>query len=156
MSRVVLIFEITFKIHYLLSLERSWKSSTWRSNQMPPVAPFSLLWLDLSFLKLATWQATALLTPSSIPEEGLGTPSLLHPSGSRLAGPHFTFVWQFFPGIFQRASQADREPSPSSLYPGENQRQRLVPGNVSHTQNPIPSSWSSTDITPQAELKISL
>lgn len=38
MSRVVLIFEITFKIYYLLSLERSWKPS-WRSNQTPPVAP---------------------------------------------------------------------------------------------------------------------
>lgn len=69
MSRVVLIFEITFKIHYLPSLERSWKSSTWKSNQTPPVAPFSLPWLDLSFLKLATLQPTALVTPSTIPEE---------------------------------------------------------------------------------------
>lgn len=130
MSRVVLIFEITFKIHYLLSLERSWKSSTWRSNQIPPVAPFSLLWLGLSFLKLATWQATALIAPSGIPEEGLGTSSLLHPSASSLAGPHFTFVWEFFTGIFQRASQTDKEPSPSWLCPGDNQRQRFSPGNV--------------------------
>lgn len=90
MSRVVLIFEITFKIYYLLSLERSWKPSTWRSNQTPPVALLSLLWLDLSFLELAN-----LLSSPSLGScvQGLGTSSLLHPSGSRLAGPHFTFVW---------------------------------------------------------------
>ena len=98
MSRVVLIFEITFKIHYFVSLDRSWKSSIWRTSQTPPVALFSLLLLDLSFLELTTSQPTALVTclasPGLAPNcssscaQGLGTPSLLHPSGSQdnLAG----------------------------------------------------------------------
>lgn len=36
-----LIFEITFKIHYTVSLESPWKSSTWRNSQTLPVALFS-------------------------------------------------------------------------------------------------------------------
>lgn len=93
MSRVVLVFEITFKIHYLVSLDRSWKSSTGRNSQTPPVAPCSLLPLDLAFLKLATLQPTALTTCPTSPglaphrssscAQGLGTPSLLHPPGSQ-------------------------------------------------------------------------
>lgn len=41
MSRLVLICEITFKIHYLVILESPWKSSMQRSRQTPPVALFS-------------------------------------------------------------------------------------------------------------------
>lgn len=42
-----LIFEITFKIHYAVSLESPWKSSTLRKSQTPPAALFSALLLAL-------------------------------------------------------------------------------------------------------------
>lgn len=153
MSRVVLIFEITFKIHYLPSVERSWKSSTWRSNQTSPVAPFSLSWLDFSFLKLATLRPTALVTPSTIPEElctGFGDtqpPASLRFRAGRPTSHIFLVVfhrnisksipsWQgaiILIALPRRQSKAKICPRKCSL--------------VSHTQNPIPSSWPSTYIT---------
>lgn len=110
MSRVVLMFEITFKIHYLVSLERTWKSSTWRSSQTPPVALFSLSLLDFSFLKLATLQPTALMACliSLLPSAGaacrvLGTLRFLQPSGSQ-SQPfgHNCHIISHFPSSFHR------------------------------------------------------
>lgn len=151
MSRVVLIFEITFKIHYLPSLERSWKSSTWRSNQTPPVAPFSLPWLDLSFLKLATLQPTALVTPSTIPEElcaGFGDPQ--PPASLRFQAGRLTS--HICPVVFHRNISKSIPSWQGAIIlialPRRQSKAKICPRKrslASHT--PIPSSWPSTDIT---------
>lgn len=145
MSRVPLKFEITFKIHYAASLERSWKFSMWRNSQTPPVATFSALLLGLCCPKLATLQPVAAAlhqvwghseSPSPASQEGATTfPISLTVSTRR----------------FQRAYQANKEELSSLLRPaeaflskGKDSPQDTWVSESHKPQNPIPSSWSSS------------
>lgn len=114
MSRVPLIFEITFKIHYAGSLERSWKSSMWRNSQTPPVATFSALLLDLCCHKLAALQPVAAAVHQVWGHSVSPSPSWL-PIGVTTLPISLTVSI----GRSQRAHQANKEAFSSLLRPGE-------------------------------------